>query len=156
MEPWNKSMYTYVVSIQHWLLRWSLGNHGDLLQKNLKSEVLFRYVALQQNMLSYHLIVPWVLNTETINIHCWNTFRVGFHALFVGHQDSYQLPASTYGISDNHNTTFFMACYCKSPASRLFTLPFGQAQIKETQKICHCPLWGEFTSERWFLRTKGL
>ena len=33
----------------------------------------------------------------------------------------------------------------KSPASRLFTEPFIQAQIKESIKVpYHWPLWGEF------------
>ena len=38
----------------------------------------------------------------------------------------------------------------KSPASRLFTLPFIQAQIKENIKAPrHWPLWGEITRDRW-------
>ena len=44
----------------------------------------------------------------------------------------------------------------KSPASRLFTQSFIQAQIKENlQAPCHWPLWGEFTGDRWISRTKG-
>ena len=40
--------------------------------------------------------------------------------------------------------------HLKSPASRLFTQPFVQAQIKENIKAaCHWPLWGEFTGDRW-------
>ena len=36
----------------------------------------------------------------------------------------------------------------KSPASRLFTPPFIQAQIKKNIKApCHWPLWGEFTGD---------
>ena len=36
----------------------------------------------------------------------------------------------------------------KSPASRLFTQPLIQAQIKENIKAsCHWPLWGEFTGK---------
>ena len=38
----------------------------------------------------------------------------------------------------------------KSPASRLFTQPFIQVQIKENIKaLCHWPLCGEFTGDRW-------
>ena len=38
----------------------------------------------------------------------------------------------------------------KSPASRLFTQPFIQAQIKENIKAPrHWTLWGEFTGDRW-------
>ena len=41
----------------------------------------------------------------------------------------------------------------KSPASRLFTQPFIQAQIKENIKAPrHRPLCGEFTGSRWFPR----
>ena len=44
----------------------------------------------------------------------------------------------------------------KSPASRLFTQPFNQTQIKENIKAPrHWPLGGEFTGHRWILRTKG-
>ena len=43
----------------------------------------------------------------------------------------------------------------KSPASRLFTQAFIEAQIKENMKtLRHWPLWGEFTSDRWIPRTK--
>ena len=41
-------------------------------------------------------------------------------------------------------------------ASRLFTQPFLETQIKENIKSpCHWPMWREFTGDRWFLRTKG-
>ena len=44
----------------------------------------------------------------------------------------------------------------KSPASRLFTQSFIQAQIKENIKAPrHWPLCGEFTGDRWIPRTKG-
>ena len=44
----------------------------------------------------------------------------------------------------------------KSPALRLSTPLFIQAQIKENIKTpCHWPLWGEFTDDRWILSTKG-
>ena len=42
-----------------------------------------------------------------------------------------------------------------SPASRVFTSPFIQAQIKENIKAPrHCPLCGEFTGDRLIPRTK--
>ena len=44
----------------------------------------------------------------------------------------------------------------KSPASRLFTHPFIQAQMKENIKAPrNWPLWGKFTGDRWISRTKG-
>ena len=44
----------------------------------------------------------------------------------------------------------------KSPASRLFTQPFIQAQIKETIKAPHhWSLWGDFTGDQWILHTNG-
>ena len=44
----------------------------------------------------------------------------------------------------------------KSPASPLFTQPFIQTQIKENIKAPrHWPLCGEFTGDRWILRTNG-
>ena len=39
----------------------------------------------------------------------------------------------------------------QSPASRLFTQPSIQAQMKENIKVPrHWPLCGEFTGDRWF------
>ena len=44
----------------------------------------------------------------------------------------------------------------KSPASRLFTRPFIQAQIKESIKVpLHWLLRGKFTGDQWIPRTKG-
>ena len=44
----------------------------------------------------------------------------------------------------------------KSPASRLFTQPFIQTQIKENIKAPHhWPLCGEFIGDRWIPRTNG-
>ena len=44
----------------------------------------------------------------------------------------------------------------KWPASRLFTQPFIQAQMKENIKYPrHWPLWGKFTGDRWISRTKA-
>ena len=44
----------------------------------------------------------------------------------------------------------------KSPAYRLFTQPFVQAQTKEdTKALRHWPLWGEFIGDRWIPRTQG-
>ena len=41
-------------------------------------------------------------------------------------------------------------------ASRSFTQPFIQTQIKENIKApCYWPLCGEFTGHRWFPRTNG-
>ena len=44
----------------------------------------------------------------------------------------------------------------KSPAPRLFTQPFTQAQIRENIKaLRHWRLCGEFTGDRWIPRTNG-
>ena len=44
----------------------------------------------------------------------------------------------------------------KSPASRVFTQPFIQAQIKENIKAPrHWPLCGEFTGDWWIPHTTG-
>ena len=44
----------------------------------------------------------------------------------------------------------------KSPAYRLFTELFIQAQIKENIKARrHWPLWGEFAGDQWIPRTEG-
>ena len=51
---------------------------------------------------------------------------------------------------------YWARCRLKSPASRLFTQPFIQTQIKENIKAPpHWPLCGEFTGDRWIPRTNG-
>ena len=53
-------------------------------------------------------------------------------------------------------TSWWVRWRPKSPASRLLTHPFVQAQIKENTKgLRHWPLWGEFTGGWWIPRTKG-
>ena len=44
----------------------------------------------------------------------------------------------------------------QSPATRLFTQPFIQTQIKENIKVPrYWPLCGEFTGDRWIPRRKA-
>ena len=53
-------------------------------------------------------------------------------------------------------TSWWVRWRLKSPASRLFTQPLIQAQIKESTKAPrHWPLCGEFTGDRWIPRTNG-
>ena len=53
-------------------------------------------------------------------------------------------------------TSWWTRLRLKSPASRLFTQSFIQAQINENIKAPrHWPLFGEFTGDRWIPRTKG-
>ena len=48
-------------------------------------------------------------------------------------------------------TSLWVRWHSKSPASRLFTQPFIQTQIKENIKVPrHWPLCGEVTEDRWF------
>ena len=57
-------------------------------------------------------------------------------------------------VSSITMTSWWARWRLKSPASRLFTQPFIQAQIKENIKVPrHWPLWGEFTGDRWIPRT---
>ena len=52
-------------------------------------------------------------------------------------------------------TSYWTRCRLKSPASRLFTQPFIQAQNKENIKAPrHRTWWGEFTDDWWIHRTK--
>ena len=67
---------------------------------------------------------------------------------------------SFYDVSEilitHYSGVIMSATASQIPASRLFTQPFLQAQIKENIKApCHWPLRGEFTRCRWIPRTKG-
>ena len=53
-------------------------------------------------------------------------------------------------------TSWWVRWRHKSPASRVFIQPFVQAWIKENIKAPrHCPLWEEFTGDRWIHLTKS-
>ena len=53
-------------------------------------------------------------------------------------------------------TSWWARCRLESPATRLFTLPFVQVQIKENIKASrHWPSWGESTGDWWIPLTKG-
>ena len=53
-------------------------------------------------------------------------------------------------------TSYLARWHLNSPASLLFTQPFIQEEIKEDIKaLRHWPLCGEFTGDRWILRTYG-
>ena len=55
---------------------------------------------------------------------------------------------ASLAISVHYSDVIMSRWRLKSPASRLFTQPFIQAQIKEHIKAArHCPLGGEFTGE---------
>ena len=65
---------------------------------------------------------------------------------------------ATLAFKPNHYTDVIMTegGRLRSPASRLFTQPFIQAEITEnTKALRHWPLCGEFTGDRWIPRTKG-
>ena len=54
-------------------------------------------------------------------------------------------------------TSWWARWRLKSPASRLFTQSFIQAQIKENIKApCHWSLWGEFVGDRWIPRITAI
>ena len=58
-------------------------------------------------------------------------------------------------LSMSQYSDVIMGASLKSPASRLFTKPFVQAQIKENIKAPRLwPLWGEFTANRWIPFTR--
>ena len=60
------------------------------------------------------------------------------------------------GHPTHYSDVIRMQWHLKLPASRLFTQPFIQAQIKENIKAPrHWPLRGEITGDRWIPRTKG-
>ena len=70
---------------------------------------------------------------------------------------NYDYPSASGSILIHiyHNitvTSYSAPWRLQSPASRLFTQPCAQAQIKENIKPpCYWPFWGEFTADRWIL-----
>ena len=65
-------------------------------------------------------------------------------------------PGTVSGSCPITMTSWWARCRLKTPASRLFTQPFIQEQIKENIKAPrHGPLCGEFTGHRLIPRTNG-
>ena len=65
-------------------------------------------------------------------------------------------PPPTHTHTHTHTDAIIGGMALRSPASRLFTQPFIQKQIKQNTKAPpHWPLCGEFIGQRWILRTKG-
>ena len=106
----------------------------------------------------------WNLEISNLQVICSDLTRMK------GYQDSSSAMATrwhgllkpfswVWGPNNVADITVMSLCAWwrpKSPASRLFTQPFIQAQIKENMKApCHWPLCGEFTGDRWIPRTNG-
>ena len=73
------------------------------------------------------------------------------------HQEFQLRPQFQPSVTGFITVTSLLARWClKSPASRLFTEPLIQVQIKENFKaLRHWPLCGEFTCNRWIPCTNG-
>ena len=69
--------------------------------------------------------------------------------------ESYSIPQSLTAHRDFfHYSDVIMGAMASQPASRLFTQPFIQTQVKENIKAPrHWSLCGEFIGDRWILRT---
>ena len=68
----------------------------------------------------------------------------------------YRLRRSSLCYHGHYSDVIIGAIASQSPASRLFTQPFIQAQIKENIKAPrHWPWCGEITGDRWIPRTNG-
>ena len=62
----------------------------------------------------------------------------------------------TSSLNLHHSDNLMSAMASQISASRFFTQPFVQAQIKNNIKAPpHWPLWGEYTGGRWNPLTKG-
>ena len=77
------------------------------------------------------------------------------HSASMSQRNGHNEDASTMCVPVITVTSSCARWRLRSPASRLFTQPFIQAQIKENIKPPrHWPLCGEFTGYRWIPRTK--
>ena len=96
--------------------------------------------------------MPW----RSLWRHCKASHGTGDRAL------SEPMMTHLTNPTDDHLVTLIMhyidvimsAMASQITASRLFTEPFIQAQIKNSKALRHWPLWGEFTGGRWVPLTK--
>ena len=96
-----------------------------------------KYTTYQQFALLYLLLLLWTVQLRMNTINCLI---------------KYSLNSGIF----HYNDVIWAQWRLESPASRIFTQPFIQAQIKENIKPPrHWSLWGEFTGHRWIPRTKG-
>ena len=67
-----------------------------------------------------------------------------------------QVPVIWQVFSCHYNDVIMSIMASQITSLTIITQPFIQAQIKENIKaLCHWPLCGEFTGDRWIPRTKG-
>ena len=118
-----------------------------------------------------NFIIPSPLLRNKLKARLWISAKVTYHfKLFMFRVVSHQIHGCTSGprgrlplshtgsTVDHDNTMTSKQAYWRLrwPASRFFTQPFIQAQIKEIIKVPrHWPLCGEFIGDRWIPRTKG-
>ena len=75
---------------------------------------------------------------------------------FTSFNSSGTLRYDIYRVDIHYSDVIMGAMRLKSPGSRMFTLPFVRAQIKDNIKAPrYWPLWWEFTCDRWIPSAKG-
>ena len=118
--------------------------HGNTLlcqNKNMMAYIR-RYKAKMYNVTYHSNIFPLCI--------IWQ-YSMGLFYLFITHA-----PLFRRSCNPVTQSRAFHCHFEHTPALRLFTHKFIQAQTKENIKApCHWPLCGEFTGDRWIPRTKG-
>ena len=113
--------------------------------------VLFYSIILFYSILFYSTILRCFFPFAIWKASIWNTFKSSSSYLYHGFYFHWTFILTNAQWRHNGPDDVW-----KSPALRLFTPPFIQAQIKENIKAPrHWPLCGEFTGDRWIPRTKG-
>ena len=147
------------------------GNTKDIIHKNMFESFIFRITATSVRQqwvdcgqtLESNRLLRFTLK-DHINIPICTISIIAVDDLAI--QGSRASPAMTLTqLASRYSrpctvcitmTLWWARWRLKSPASRLFTQPFIQTQIKENIKAPHhWPLFREFTGDQWIPRTKG-
>ena len=117
-----------------------------------------QFVFLQQARISFH---PW----PAIKYKCASKYRLIHRPLAQPERQAFACQRRLKNGGNSHQSraptisqkpSWWVQWCLKSPASRLFALPFVEPQIKENINAPrHWPLWGESTAaDRWIPLTK--
>ena len=138
----------------------------------ISCEICLKWMSLDHTddkSILVHIMAWWCKATSHYLSQCWPKSKSPYgitrliwvkHPYWMNHQVDKILGTHFHNLNHMHGSLQWrlneLGGHLKSPASRLFTQPFIQVQIKENMKAPrHWPLCGEFTGDRGIPCTKG-
>ena len=128
----------------------SVGRYeGNRKQKSIRCGLVTPYgdIDVGHHLLRQYLVAWWHQTITWNNVDSWLVSWHSSKGQFTAIAQATIIASPPWGKCITM-TSWWARWRLKSPASRVFTQPFIQAQMKENIKApCHWPLCGEFTGE---------